>query len=57
MTRETLINEIMHRWHVQTEKELMNELQEHGIISDNAAEIGDVADCDLVRAYNLEGKL
>jgi hypothetical protein len=37
---------------VRTETELMNILQDTGAVSDECVNLADVADCDLMAAYN-----
>ena len=47
-----MIMRLRSTWGVRTNVELMGALQGAGKVSDNAITIDEVADCDLVRAYN-----
>ena len=38
------------RWRKFTEDECMDLLQENGLVSDNCVKMGEVADCDAMRA-------
>lgn len=52
MTREKIHQHLRSVWGVTNNTELMNHLQNAGIISDNCVGIEDVPDSDLMRAYN-----
>lgn len=55
MNREELIKRIKkHYWFIEDETnvELMNVLQDDGLVSDEAVTIDDVPDIDLVNAYH-----
>lgn len=54
MSRERLINELRNKHRAQSDRELMNCLQEAGLVSDNAESIQQVCNADLVKAYNKE---
>ena len=47
-----MIMRLRSTWGVTNNSELMAALQDAGKVSDNAITINEVADCDLVRAYN-----
>lgn len=52
MSRERLLANLRSVHGVRNDRELMNVLQDCGHVSDEAVEISDVADGDLVRAWN-----
>lgn len=51
--RETLIRRLksIHGIRADKENELMNHLQENGLVSDECINLADVPDDDLLRAY------
>lgn len=50
VTREQLIRKLLVRYGARNEIELMNSLQDQGIVSDEAVMIEDCADRDLINA-------
>ena len=54
MSRARLLSQLRSLHGVQNDTELMNSLQDHGLVSDNAETLDDCADGDLVRALNQE---
>jgi hypothetical protein len=50
--REKIYRHLRSVWGVETNTKLMNHLQDAGLVSDNCASIDEVADSDLMRAYN-----
>ena len=50
--RDLIIMRLRSTWGLKTNSELMLALRQAGKVSDNAITINEVADCDLVRAYN-----
>ena len=52
MSREKISREMRVRLGLPTDFDLMNELHLQGLVSDNALNITDVPDSDLVRAFN-----
>lgn len=50
MTRAELQNALRHALNAQTDIELMNKLQDIGLVSDEAVYLSDVPDCDIKAA-------
>lgn len=50
--RTRLINKLRSIYGISTDKELMNALNDHLMISDNCVTIDEVANADLVNAWN-----
>lgn len=54
--RETILRDLAKAhgiaWGRETKTQIMNHLQERGLVSDNSITLDEVADCDLVRAWN-----
>lgn len=51
MTREELIKQLMIEFNKETHIELMNVLQDEGLVSDEAVTIDDVPTSDLQKAH------
>jgi hypothetical protein len=51
--REKIYSHLRSVWAAMSNNALLNELQDAGIVSDLCRSMDDVADCDLMRAYNL----
>jgi len=52
MSREIVIARLRSIYGITNEDSLMNKLQDHGKVSDNAVTIDEVSDRDLMLAYN-----
>ena len=52
MSREIIIARLRSIYGITNDDNLMNELQDHGKVSDEAVKIEDVSDRDLMLAYN-----
>lgn len=57
MSRDELIRQLRYIHLVRTDDKLMDVLQDRGLVSDNAVHIEDVADRDLIRAYQLQTRI
>ncbi len=51
MTRDRLIEELRIKYHCGAEIVLMNHLQDVGLVSDEAVNLQDVPDRDLIKAF------
>lgn len=51
MTRDKLINRLLREFRAAGITDLLNKLQDEGFVSDEVVVIQDVADCDLIKAY------
>jgi len=56
MTREQLINQLLCKYRASGVNALLNTLQDEGIVSDECVVMQDVAERDLIRAFQKESR-
>jgi len=56
MTREQLINRLLMKYRASGVIGLLNILQDRGLISDEIVAMQDVAERDLIKAYQVDSK-